>query len=80
MTVTVRFFAAASAAAGTEEEQFQPGTLQEVIDAALHKYGEPMEVIMPACSFLLAGVAMNDRDAVVPAGSTLDVLPPFAGG
>ncbi len=80
MTITVRFFAAASAAAGTEEAQYPASTLQEFIDTALDKYGEPMAKLIPSCSFLLDGVAMNDRSAALPAGSTLDVLPPFAGG
>ena len=80
MTITVRFFAAASDAAGAEEVQFPASTLQEFIDAAVDKYGEPMAKLMPACSFLLDGVAANDRDTRLPAGSTLDVLPPFAGG
>jgi molybdopterin synthase sulfur carrier subunit len=80
MAVKVRFFAAATDAAGREKDKFEPGTLGALADEMVQRYGEDMEKLMPACSFLLDGVAMNDRDADIPNGSTLDVLPPFAGG
>jgi molybdopterin converting factor small subunit len=31
-------------------------------------------------SFLVDGVAWHDRETAMPAGATVDVLPPFAGG
>ena len=41
---------------------------------------EGLAKVLPACSFLLNGVALRDRSIEVGAGDELDVLPPFAGG
>jgi sulfur-carrier protein len=35
---------------------------------------------LKAASFLVDGLACHDRQAALPAGATVDVLPPFAGG
>lgn len=81
MAITVRFFAAAlDAAADKDSVQYEPGTLQSVIDQCTAEFGERMTALMPSCSFLLEAVAMNDREAQIPDGATLDVLPPFSGG
>jgi molybdopterin converting factor small subunit len=74
--ITVRYFAGARAAAGVPEESFPAGTrLQEIAGdrSQLHK-------VMLSASFLVDGLAWHDRDAPLPAGVTVDVLPPFAGG
>ena len=45
--------------------------------AALHpKLGQ----VLPQCSYLLDEVSLRDLSVEVSDGSTLDVLPPFAGG
>ncbi len=81
----VRYFAGARAAAGTDEETVRleanttPVDAAAVIDA-LHDRHTSLASVLPACSFLLAGLAVRDRSVAVPDGSTLDVLPPFAGG
>ncbi|MEO6957055.1 MAG: MoaD/ThiS family protein [Antricoccus sp.] len=81
MAITVRFFAAAhEAAAGKDSVQYEPGTLESVVDRCVIDFGEKMSDLMPACSFLLDGVSMNDREAQIPDGAIVDVLPPFSGG
>ena len=77
--VQVHLFAAARAAAGTGVVQVQPGTLREVLDQATAQYPGLAEVL-PRCSYLLDEVAAWDEAIEVPAGSRVDVLPPFAGG
>lgn len=81
MAVTVRFFAAARAAAGTEAAHTQPGSLLAVTTALINAYPE-LASVLPRCSFLLDGVAVHGdiADVTVNEGSELDVLPPFAGG
>lgn len=76
--VTVRFFAAARAAASVDEVRIAPGALAEIIAQLTAQYPE-LGRVTPACSFLVNGVHATE-DAAVPAGATLDVLPPFAGG
>ncbi|MDA3648268.1 MoaD/ThiS family protein [Saccharopolyspora indica] len=81
--VQVRYFAGARAAAGVPEETVRlagPATVSDVIAAVLELHGDGLSKVLPACSFLLDGVAVRDRLAEVPAQATLDVLPPFAGG
>lgn len=80
--VTVRYFAAAAEAAGAEEETFSPdlvgGTVGELRDLLVDRYGAEMARIVANGSFLVDGVVQ--RDAAAPLGSSVDVLPPFSGG
>ena len=81
VTVTVRYFAAARAAAGLETESFElSGTVDDAIRAIRERHGAELGRVLDRCSFLLDEVAVRDRSAVMPAGATIDVLPPFAGG
>jgi len=82
-TVLVRYFAAARAAARCDEEAIElaPGvTTEQVIDAIGARHGAEMERLLGRCSFLLDAVAVGARPREIRPGSTLDVLPPFAGG
>ncbi|GAA4612087.1 MoaD/ThiS family protein [Saccharopolyspora hordei] len=82
-TVSVRYFAGARAAAGVAEEAVRlasPATVDDVLAAVRELHDERLAKVLPACSFLLDGVAVRDRGTEVPAEATLDVLPPFAGG
>ena len=85
--VKVRYFAGARAAAGVAEETVQVARSAEgaprasdVIEAVLARHGEQLAKVVPACSFLLDGVAVRDRSVEVGEGAEFDVLPPFAGG
>lgn len=83
VAVQVRYFAGARAAAGVPEETLRltgPTTVSDVISAVLDLHDEGLAKVLPACSFLLDGIAVRDRGTAVPASATLDVLPPFAGG
>jgi molybdopterin synthase sulfur carrier subunit len=81
--VTVRYFAAARAAAGVESETVDvpPGATVEILlmtVRALH--GDDLGRVLDRCSFLLDEVAVRDREVAVHDGDLVDVLPPFAGG
>ena len=78
-TVEVRFFAAARAAAKTDQINLDSATLQEILAICIGKYPELGRVI-PQCSFLVDGVANHDLGLIIRAGSQIDVLPKFAGG
>ncbi|HEY8372119.1 MAG TPA: MoaD/ThiS family protein [Pseudonocardiaceae bacterium] len=81
--VSVRYFAGARAAAGTPEEQLElPGrvTVADVLAEATRRHGARLGEVLAACSFLMDGTAVHDRDVLVHDGAELDVLPPFAGG
>ncbi|MFV0535662.1 MAG: MoaD/ThiS family protein [Cumulibacter sp.] len=80
MSVNIRYFAAAAAAAGVDEESVTPGTLAQIIAEVGTKHGDMMTKVLPACSFLLDGTATTDQQIVVKGGQSIDVLPPFAGG
>ena len=78
--VKVNLFAAAKAAAGSTTLTVAAGTLGEVI-GQLVAHSPAMAKVVPQCSFLVDGlVAHSPVDTLVPAGSEVDVLPPFAGG
>jgi molybdopterin synthase sulfur carrier subunit len=82
-TATIRYFAAARAAAGVETEPLalpDGATVDDTLAAIRQRHGAELARVLDRCSFLLDEVAVRDRSAVVPAGATLDVLPPFAGG
>jgi sulfur-carrier protein len=80
--VTVRYFAAARAAAGAESETvtLQRGaTVAALVDGLAVRSGRLAEVLS-RCSYLCDGIAVRDDTIALCAGNTLDVLPPFAGG
>ncbi|MGJ3192513.1 MoaD/ThiS family protein [Paenarthrobacter nitroguajacolicus] len=86
----VRYFAAARAAAGVEEEfhALPAGTsLEGLLEAALAverpsppEGTPPLARIVARSSFLRNEVAVRDRAAPLGADDVIDVLPPFAGG
>lgn len=81
MQLTVRYFAGARAAAGRTEETASAGrSLDELVDELATRHGDRLAIVLKAASFLVDGVACHDRQAPLPAGVTVDVLPPFAGG
>ena len=63
----VRYFAAASEAAGLE--------LRALL---VERYGDAMARVLASGSFLVDGVVSRDDSRAL--GATVDVLPPFAGG
>jgi len=82
VAVTVRYFAAARAAAGVDHESVdvdEAATVADVVEV-LRTRGPELERVLARCSYLRDGVAV--RDITIPLGSaqTIDVLPPFAGG
>ena len=79
--VTVRFFAAARAAAGCDQVLVGPGSLEEIIES-MHAAFPALSGVTPVCSFLVDSLSAKrlEGGTIVDAGSTVDVLPPFAGG
>ncbi|GFG74767.1 molybdopterin synthase sulfur carrier subunit [Mycobacterium botniense] len=83
--VTVRYFAAARAAAGAESETvtLRPGaTVAELVDS-LASRGSRLARVLSRCSYLCDGIAIRDdllASRPLCSGATVDVLPPFAGG
>jgi molybdopterin converting factor small subunit len=78
--VTVRYFAAARAAAGRSEERVAAGTLDELVSSLADTHGGRLATVLSTSSYLVDGLTCHDRGAPLPAGATVDVLPPFAGG
>lgn len=88
--MNVRYFAAARAAAGVEEERFDlpaGSTVEDLLAAVLGMERPlppagtpPLPRILSRSSFLLNEVAVRDRTTVLNPGDVVDVLPPFAGG
>jgi sulfur-carrier protein len=76
----VRYFAAAKAAAGCAQESVPAGTLEELVTALADRHGERLTLVLKASSYLVDGVCSRDLSTVVDDQSTVDVLPPFAGG
>ena len=76
----MRYFAAARAAAGVPEEQAEATTLGTLLSAVQARRGERFLAVLSASSFLVDGLVWRDREAPLPDGATIDVLPPFAGG
>jgi molybdopterin converting factor small subunit len=83
LTIVVRYFASARAAAGTEVEKVRLPEGASVADAAAELrrlHPEALPRVLSAVSYLLDGVAVRDLTRPLTDGAELDVLPPFAGG
>lgn len=84
-TVTVRYWAAARAAAGRETDAVGAGSLAYVLEQVhrLHPENARFAKVVAMCSVLVgeSPVGSSDHAAVeVPPGTTVELLPPFAGG
>ncbi|GAB2939367.1 MoaD/ThiS family protein [Micromonospora polyrhachis] len=79
--LTVRYFAGARAAAGVDEEAVPLSpSLDRLAESLVDQHGPRLATVLAAASYLVDGVAWHDRQAPLPQGATIDVLPPFAGG
>ena len=80
--VTVRFFAAARAAAGSETDSLTlgPGATVAELVSELCCRSDELARVLQRCSFLCDGVAVRNRAIPLESGQIVDVLPPFAGG
>ncbi|MCC3277092.1 MULTISPECIES: MoaD/ThiS family protein [unclassified Arthrobacter] len=84
----IRYFGAAKAAAGTEEETLDEGplTLGELAEKLGAKYpaagpGVPvLATVIARSTFLVNETAAQDRAMLLQEGDVVDILPPFAGG
>lgn len=89
--MNVRFFAAAAAATGVEEQHVDLGadslTLAGLSDMLVSTFPvsasastPPLAELLTRCSYLLNEVAARDLSVTLNQGDVVDVLPPFAGG
>jgi molybdopterin synthase sulfur carrier subunit len=77
---TVRYFAGARAAAGITAETVEAASVSELLDTLGDRHGERLTKILGACSLLVDGLACREPATTLSGESTVDVLPPFAGG
>lgn len=80
---TIRYWAAAKAAAGVAEEPYAAGSLAEALSAARAAHGERLAAVLDRCSFVVDGAPVGARPpstVTLTDGGTVEVLPPFAGG
>lgn len=80
-TVTFRMFASARAAAGIAEVHIAPGPTAQVVAALAAGLPPRFADVLASSSLLADGVRLDHTSAApIPGGTTVDVLPPFAGG
>lgn len=80
MTVLVRYYAGARAAAGVSQESVSAPTLAALRTELTSRHEPRFATVLAACSFLVDGHATVDGATELSTGSTVEVLPPFAGG
>jgi len=86
--ITVRYWAAARAAAGVAEDRIPVAESLSVTDIraralTLHPEAERLGAVLQVCSVLVDETPLGRRDpaeVLVEPGSTVEFLPPFAGG
>ena len=85
----VRYFAAARAATGIDEERVDVAdgmTLGDLAGMLAQKHPAAADgqatlaAVLTRCSFLRNGIATTDRTRALSPDDLVDVLPPFAGG
>ncbi|MBB1256493.1 MoaD/ThiS family protein [Streptomyces alkaliterrae] len=82
---TIRYWAAAKAAAGVAEEAYDAATLADALARARERHAARPEFarVLLRCSFLVNGDPVGTRapeSVTLTDGGTVEVLPPFAGG
>ena len=91
----VRFFAAAAAATGVEEQAVDLASLScpsaftledlskllvETFPVSASPSTPPLSELLTRCSFLVNEVSQRNLAVALSPGDVVDVLPPFAGG
>lgn len=76
--VTIRYWASARAAAGCDSECFTGDRVGEVLEAAAAAH-TGLGAVLAVCTILLDGRPVTASERLSP-GTTVEVLPPFAGG
>ena len=80
---TIRYWAAAKAAAGVAEEPYDARTLAEALATARAAHGDRLAAVLDRCSFVVDGAPVGGRPhptVELSDGGSVEVLPPFAGG
>lgn len=77
---TVRYFAGAAEAAGTESEQVRADDLGSLLAQLRERHGAELTRVLERSSVLHEGQYVSDPDLALAQDAVLDVLPPFAGG
>ncbi|WP_025274393.1 MoaD/ThiS family protein [Haloglycomyces albus] len=80
MSVTVRYFAGAKAAAGRAEQTLTASNLAELKNQLIDEHGDGLEKVLAISSFLIDGKQATAGHTLLSDGTTVEVLPPFAGG
>jgi molybdopterin converting factor small subunit len=85
--ITVRYWASARSAAGVEADQLSvtgPISLSEVLSRAIGLHpGSRLSEVLQVCSVLVGDRPVSSEepgDVQVAPGSSVEFLPPFAGG
>ena len=76
----VRYFAAAAEAAGCQAESVEAENLAQLKDALVAAHGDGFARVLARCSVLVDGQNTDALDTPLAEATTVDVLPPFAGG
>lgn len=82
MRLTIRYFAAARAAAGVDsiDMETSPSTTLGELEHILAADNPALARVLARCSYLRDEIALSDRTRHLGTCHTVDVLPPFAGG
>ena len=77
----ITYYAGAADAAGVDRELLEaPDTTAEELVSLLSTRHDRLSGVLKSCSLLVDGATVTDPRTRIPAGSRVDVLPPFAGG
>lgn len=76
---TIRLFAGAREAAGTDRDTLDGTTVRAVLDAAVERYGPRFGAMLGSCRVWVNGEPAQDSDPVSERDEVA-VLPPVSGG
>ena len=76
---TIRLFAGAREAAGTDRDTIEGPTVGAVLDAAVARYGTAFGALLGSCKVWVNGEPAEPDDPVQPSDEVA-VLPPVSGG
>ena len=76
---TIRLFAGAREAAGTDRDTIEGPTVGAVLDAAVARYGAAFGALLGSCKVWVNGEPAEPDDPVQPSDEVA-VLPPVSGG
>ena len=78
--IEVRFYAGAAAAAGVDHAEINATSVDDALKSLKSQFGDRLARVLDVAAILVDGQQVHDRTKPLTDNTTVEILPPYAGG